>query len=412
MKNGNLPFWNPYIFSGTPLLANWQAAVLYPLNILFFLFPELDAWAIYLAFQPLLASLIMYWFLENKIKEKIPSLLGAVSWGFSLVMLNHLEFGIDGHTVLWLPLGLLAIDKINQKVEFKWGLVLSMAVLMSFLAGYFPLAVYNFLLVGLYAFYFIKPTFSLRFWLVCLFMILGVGLAAPQFLPGLKLSQKVVREEVFYGESSDETYFLPLENLIMVFAPDFFGHPSTWNFYSKIYYADNASVGSVAFVFYSLTLLFIFSKKVGEERRKDLLFWWLVVWLPTFLMVNNPVSELLRKIPINFLARVSPMRMIWVVAFGLSTLSALGFSQVINFFRKRQFKKLRLLIFPLILVFFFWFLSFVVPAGGQEALIAQRNLILPTLVSLTTIFSLGGAYFFKRLRGLIFIFLIFLARRQ
>lgn len=35
-KEGKLPLWNPYNFSGMPLLANIQAGAWYPLNILFF----------------------------------------------------------------------------------------------------------------------------------------------------------------------------------------------------------------------------------------------------------------------------------------------------------------------------------------------------------------------------------------
>ena len=38
IKHGRLPFWNPYSFSGTPHLANYQSAVLSPFNI-FFLLP-------------------------------------------------------------------------------------------------------------------------------------------------------------------------------------------------------------------------------------------------------------------------------------------------------------------------------------------------------------------------------------
>src|SRR3989338_1627115 len=39
IKKGHLPLWNPYSFSGTPLLANFQSAVFYPLNILYFILP-------------------------------------------------------------------------------------------------------------------------------------------------------------------------------------------------------------------------------------------------------------------------------------------------------------------------------------------------------------------------------------
>src|SRR5437773_1653816 len=34
-----LPLWNPYNFAGTPLLANFQSAVFYPLNFFLFIFP-------------------------------------------------------------------------------------------------------------------------------------------------------------------------------------------------------------------------------------------------------------------------------------------------------------------------------------------------------------------------------------
>src|SRR5438067_96109 len=37
IKNLELPLWNPYAFAGTPLLANFQSAVFYPLNVLLFL---------------------------------------------------------------------------------------------------------------------------------------------------------------------------------------------------------------------------------------------------------------------------------------------------------------------------------------------------------------------------------------
>src|SRR4051812_7883161 len=32
LREGRIPFWNPYLFAGAPLLANPQAAVLYPLH--------------------------------------------------------------------------------------------------------------------------------------------------------------------------------------------------------------------------------------------------------------------------------------------------------------------------------------------------------------------------------------------
>ncbi len=42
IKSGSIPVWNPYLYSGAPFLADNQAGVLYPINLLAFLiFPAI-----------------------------------------------------------------------------------------------------------------------------------------------------------------------------------------------------------------------------------------------------------------------------------------------------------------------------------------------------------------------------------
>ena len=43
LKQGNLPLWNPHVFSGMPFLAGFQSALLYPINALFLIFPLAEA---------------------------------------------------------------------------------------------------------------------------------------------------------------------------------------------------------------------------------------------------------------------------------------------------------------------------------------------------------------------------------
>src|SRR5579864_3514479 len=40
IQGGRLPLWNPDIFGGVPFLANIQAALFYPLSVLFYVFSE------------------------------------------------------------------------------------------------------------------------------------------------------------------------------------------------------------------------------------------------------------------------------------------------------------------------------------------------------------------------------------
>jgi len=39
VRRGQLPFWNPYLYSGTPLLAGFNAGAFYPLVGLFVILP-------------------------------------------------------------------------------------------------------------------------------------------------------------------------------------------------------------------------------------------------------------------------------------------------------------------------------------------------------------------------------------
>ena len=58
-KKSTLPTWNPYNFAGTPLLANFQSAIFYPLNILFFIFPFEISWSLLILLEPLLAGIFL-----------------------------------------------------------------------------------------------------------------------------------------------------------------------------------------------------------------------------------------------------------------------------------------------------------------------------------------------------------------
>ena len=49
LRHGRLPLWDPYIWSGTPLLAGWNAGSLYPGTWLFAILPAGAAWTINVA---------------------------------------------------------------------------------------------------------------------------------------------------------------------------------------------------------------------------------------------------------------------------------------------------------------------------------------------------------------------------
>ena len=99
-KKGNIPFWNPYNFSGNPQMANLQTAVFYPINIFYFILPFNLAWTVIILLQHVLAGIFMYLFLRNAIKLKsFASFIGGVAFALSSSMIVWLEYGNIGHTI-------------------------------------------------------------------------------------------------------------------------------------------------------------------------------------------------------------------------------------------------------------------------------------------------------------------------
>ncbi|MDP2638366.1 MAG: YfhO family protein [Candidatus Levybacteria bacterium] len=119
IKNMELPLWNPYNFSGTPLLANFQSAPFYMLNILFFIMPFATAWSAIIFLGPLLAGVFLYLYLANLNISKWASLLGAFTFSFSGFFVAWLEWGTITHVGLWLPLILLSIDKLVSSIKYQ-----------------------------------------------------------------------------------------------------------------------------------------------------------------------------------------------------------------------------------------------------------------------------------------------------
>ena len=64
-QSGEIPLWNPYSFSGSPLAANWQSAVFYPLTLMMVLGGSILGWNALIMAQPLLSMLFMFIYLRS-----------------------------------------------------------------------------------------------------------------------------------------------------------------------------------------------------------------------------------------------------------------------------------------------------------------------------------------------------------
>ncbi len=104
---GHLPFWNPYLWSGTPLLGGLNAGSAYPFTWLFAFVPAVGAWVLNVLGAYLAAALGCYALLRTYDLLPGPSLLGSLTYAFSGSMtaqLVHLPI-VQGWG--WMPLVVL-----------------------------------------------------------------------------------------------------------------------------------------------------------------------------------------------------------------------------------------------------------------------------------------------------------------
>ena len=149
-KTGNFPLWNPYAFSGTPLLANYQSAVLSPLNLLYFILPFVDAWSISIILQPLLASLFMFIYLKSIHRSDFASIIGALAFGFCGFITSWMMYGTLGYAILYLPLALFAIEKFYQTKKWQYSALLAISIPLSLFSGHFQTSLYFLAFISFY----------------------------------------------------------------------------------------------------------------------------------------------------------------------------------------------------------------------------------------------------------------------
>ncbi|MCB4790765.1 MAG: hypothetical protein LHV68_02650 [Elusimicrobia bacterium] len=94
-----MPLWNSYSYCGMPFLANWQSALFYPFNILFYLLPFYIALKLYCFIHFAVAGIFTYLFaVKNKFRT-YSSLGMMILFVFNGFLITKLEFlshiGVD-----------------------------------------------------------------------------------------------------------------------------------------------------------------------------------------------------------------------------------------------------------------------------------------------------------------------------
>lgn len=372
-KESKIPLWNPYGFSGTPLAANIQAGVFYPFNILFFFLPFSIAWTLLIMLEPLLAGLFLYVYLRHIKCNVAASLFGALSWSFSGFSIAWLTWGTIVHVALWFPLMLLAIDKLfENKSKFFWAAILIASLTFQFLAGHVQISLYMMIGAGGYVVWVIYQKKAKKsLWILVLSGIIFLLLSSIQWIPFLELLKESARLADLSAWQK-EGWFLPWQHLIQFIAPDFFGNPTTLNYWGAWNYGEFIGYIGVA------PLIFVLYSLVGLRHATK--FWSLMLFSGLLFLLPTPFAKIPYQLQFPALSSLQPTRLMMIVDFSLILLAAMG----LGAWMKQKDKKIWTAIGAMAaMLTIAWIIVLSRDLWTSEViknglLTSQRNLYLPT----------------------------------
>lgn len=386
-KSLNFPLWNPYSYSGYPLLANFHSGSLYLLNLLFIPFKFSTGWNLFVVSGILGSALSMFALLKSFKYKTLPSLIGAIAYSFSGYSIAWMQFATAGHSMIWIPLLLLAIENYFNSKKIKWLLIIPPTLFLLTTAGHFQIMVYGFIIAGSYCLF--KYIDDIKRKLrdlvyISIAFILGVGMSSIQLLPTLELTALSVRFQEHYIQNINYG-LLPLRNLVTLFAPDFFGNPATgnywgfWNYHETMLYLGLPSLFALV---WSITSYFKLDKKI-----KFFLFSAIITLL---LSLDTPIGQAIYKLNVPGLSTSAAGRIIAIFTLSTSILLT-NFVQNIRIDNLRktlgnispllEFMFITLLV-AFLLKYTYAFDSFAILAREKINInIAIRNLAIPIFIT-------------------------------
>ncbi len=239
VREGRFPLWNPYLFSGQPLVANPQAALFYPPTWLTLLMPVTQGLSLIAVLHLWLGGVGLYGWLRAEGASRVGSLFGAVVFTFSGYFSVRMRAGHIGviTTQAWLPVLLWAYRRAvaHPSARRAWRVAVlgGLPVGLSILAGHSASFVYVALGLAAYALFCAgrawrdapsaRAAWLPLAWLVVMLLV-GAAVAAVQLLPMLEYTARTTRQVAPSYEFAAR-FSWPPGYLLTLLIPNFFGEP-------------------------------------------------------------------------------------------------------------------------------------------------------------------------------------------
>lgn len=307
LRSGILPLWNPYLWSGIPLLGSMNAGAGYPLSWLFAILPVLLAWKINVIAAYLVAWLGV-WAYTRQIGMRITgAMISATSFALGGFMIDQMAHIGDVISAAWIPLALYGIERCTDEATPWRGVgVLSLAVTLMVYGGSPEPIVYGTALLSLYSVLIVLKTEGpqRRMLIVLLTSAFGLAVIASlgQLLPAYQFIQQSQRAHVSFAFFS--SFALSSGNIPLLWLPYLWGADVHHLIHIQFFGPNGALAGYYSYVSLGALAAYFGSLVWCPGWRRK---YWVVIATGGFLLAlgsATPLDKLMYHVPIYDQLRV------------------------------------------------------------------------------------------------------------
>ncbi len=234
--DGNTPFWNPYTFVGMPFIADLQVGYYYPLNRVMDFFVEngklpIGPLQFLVILHFFIAQISMYILARQWKSGQGGSLISAISYSFSGLMVMHVIHPMMIYHLAWFPLIIALLDKAFETKKAQFAIISGLVLGFSMLSGHPQMTLFEVFFLGLYSVFKLITSMKAdsnnnlsKILAFVLPFVIGVGIFTVQYLPSYELADLSQRKEMSYEKSSEGS--LQMKQLTNTLLPNPFGKMS------------------------------------------------------------------------------------------------------------------------------------------------------------------------------------------
>ncbi|MBN1234139.1 MAG: YfhO family protein [Candidatus Coatesbacteria bacterium] len=363
LHNGEIPRWNPYIYSGLPFIEILPYDVYYPFSLLYYFMPMHRAigwrWLIHIP----LAALFMFLFLRVMGRSKFSSIFGAIAFSLTGTILGYLFGGHDGraYVVVWTPLVFYFAKKALDNRKLKYFIGMGVSIAMQIVTPHIQMMYFSCLALSAFILHNLigriirkemdKKDFANYIMLFILAVIIAASLGMAQLLPTTTFLKFSDRAEGETGYDFASSWAMPPQEAISLIIPDFSG--LVFNYWGTNQFRLHTEYAGIVVLF--LALISIILKRDSENW-----FWSILaaVGLLFCMGASTPVHKLIYNIVPMIGKFRGPSMMMFIVSMSFVILSTKTLDMLFVERKQQNEKTFKYAVITVLGIFvLFWLLS-------------------------------------------------------